>query len=262
LSHGNQETAYDLITEVVKKGIKVACFDTLLVDAKGQATSIPGVTQMFQNDQLMADMLLDYICNTLYPQKVARKEPVRILKLYIPGRPAQDRRQETYIKYEQQGLVKTLETLGPTDMQNPEPSVTQVTAAALPRYKQSDIDAVWCTYDALARGAYVALKEANMNVPLVTVDISNQDINYMLDGRNSWKACAAVDFTTVGEQGVRMLAMKLNGEETELLYYLTPSMVTADQLSSSSNVTNLKDTIPGYGRNDDHISPWMAPYLK
>ncbi len=263
LSHGNQETAYDLVNMLVGKGIKVVCFDTQLIDANGEKTSIEGVTQMFQNDQMMADLLLDYICNTLYPDKVAAKEPVKILKIWRgPGISPFDRRQETYKAYEDKGLITTVETLGPIDPANGEASMAQVVASALPKYPAGAVDAIWGCYDAYSRGVYVALMEAGRtDIPLVSVDISNQDINYMIDGNNVWQACSAVDFSTIGQQGIRILAMKLHGDETESVYNLTPSLVLYDQLDQNSNVLNLKDTIDGYGVNDDHIPEWMAPYL-
>ena len=70
-----------------------------------------------------------------------------------------------------------------------------------------------------------------------------------------------MDFSTIGQQGIRILAMKLHGDETESVYNLTPSLVLYDQLNQDSNVLNLKDTVEGYGVNDDHIPEWMAPYL-
>lgn len=263
LSHGNQETAYDLVNMLVGKGIKVVCFDTQLIDTNGEKTSIEGVTQMFQNDQMMADLLLDYICDTLYPDKVAAKEPVKVLKIWRgPGISPFDRRQETYKAYEDKGLITTVETLGPIDPANGEASMAQVVASALPKYPAGAVDAIWGCYDAYSRGVYVALMEAGRtDIPLVSVDISNQDINYMIDGNNVWQACSAVDFSTIGQQGIRILAMKLHGDETESVYNLTPSLVLYDQLDQNSNVLNLKDTIDGYGVNDDHIPEWMAPYL-
>lgn len=263
LSHGNQETAYDLVAMLQEKGIKVVCFDTQLTDAGRNSVTVPGVTQMFQNDQMMADLLLDYICNTLYPDKVANKEPVKILKIWRgPGVSPFDRRQETYLKYEQDGLIETLETLGPIDTANGEASMAQVVASALPKYPAGSVDAIWGCYDAYTRGAYVALMEANRkDIPVVSVDISNQDINYMLDGNNVWRACSTVDFTTIGEQGIRILAMKLHGDATEDVYNLTPSLVLAEDLSADSNVLNLKDSIKGYGVNNDHIPEWMEPYI-
>jgi len=263
LSHGNQETAYDLVNMLTEKGIKVVCFDTKFVDAAGNDTSIDGVTQMFQDDQKMADLLLDYVCNTLYADKVANGEPVNVLKIWRgPGISPFDRRQETYKKYEDEGLINTLEVIAPSDPANAEASMAQVMASVIPKYPEGTIDAVWSCYDAYARGAYTAITEANRtDFPLVSVDISNQDINYMMDGTNVWKACATVDFTTVGEQGIRLLAMKLAGEDTEAVYNLTPSLVTADELEPGATVLTLKDIIPGYGVNNDHISDWMKPYI-
>lgn len=262
LSHGNQETSYDLVKNLVDKGIEVVCFDTQFVDASGNKTSIPGATQMFQDDQGMAAMLLDYLLD-MFPEKVEAGEPVKILKIWRgPGISPFDRRQEAYLEYEQKGVIETVEVLAPSDPKNGESSMTDVMAASLPKYKPGDVDAIWCCYDAYARGAYVALSEAGRtDIPLVSVDISNQDINYMLDGTNVWRACATVDFTTIGQQGIRILAMKLMGDATEDVYNLTPSIVTYDKLNPDSNVTNLNQSIEGYGINDDHITDWMKPYL-
>lgn len=264
LSHGNQETAYSLVTMLKEKGIQVVCFDTQLTNEKRESVTVEGVTQMFQNDQMMADLLLDYICNTLYPEKAAAGEPVKLLKLWRgPGIAPFDRRQETYKKYEDEGLIETVETLGPIDPANGEASMSQVVASALPKYPEGAVDAIWGCYDAYTRGAYVALMESGrMDIPIVSVDISNQDINYMMDGRDLWKACSTVDFGTIGQQGIRILAMKLHGDETEDVYNLTPSLVTNDNLTSESNVLNLKEIIPGYGINNDHIPDWMAPYIE
>lgn len=262
LSHGNQETSFDLVTDLVGKGIQVVCFDTQFVDASGNKTSIPGATQMFQDDQGMAAMLLDYILG-LYPEKVDAGEPVKILKIWRgPGISPFDRRQEAYLQYEEKGVIETIEVLAPSDPKNGESSMTDVMSATLPKYKEGEVDAIWCCYDAYGRGAYVALSEAGRtDIPMVSVDISNQDINYMLDGTNVWQACATVDFTTIGQQGIRILAMKLMGDTTEDVYNLTPSIVTYDKLTPDSNVTNLGDTIEGYGVNNDHITDWMKPYL-
>ena len=265
LSHGNQESAIALVNELRSKGIEVVCFDTQFVDESGANVngSIDNVTQMFQNDQMMAAMLLDYVIE-MYPEKVEKGEPVKILKIWRgPGISPFDRRQEAYLEYEQAGKIETVEVIAPSDPKNGEASMTDVAAATLPKYAPGEIDAIWSCYDAYARGAYVALKEAGRtDIPMVSVDISNQDINFMMDGTNIWQACATVDFTTIGQQGIRILAMKLMGDETEDVYNLTPSIVTYDQLNADSNVTNLGEAVEGYGINNDHIPEWMAPYIE
>ncbi len=262
LSHGNQETSYDLVNGLKDKGIEVVCFDTQFVDASGEKVKIDGVTQMFQGDQEMAAMLLDYILE-MYPEKVAAGEPVNILKIWRgPGISPFDRRQEAYLEYETAGKIATLEVLGPSDPKNGESSMAEVMSATLPKYAEGTVDAIWCCYDAYGRGVYTALSEAGRtDIPMVSVDISNQDINFMMDGTEVWRACATVDFTTIGQQGIRILGMKLMGEEVEDVYNLTPSIVTYDQLTADSNVTNLGGIVEGYGVNNDHLSDWMKDYI-
>lgn len=264
LSHGNQESALKLVKDLRSKGIEVVCFDTQFVDDSGANVngSLEGVTQMFQNDQDMAKMLLDYLLG-LYPEKVAAGEPIKLLKIWRgPGIAPFDRRQEGYKEYEEKGLIETVEVIAPSDPKNGESSMSDVMSATLPKYAVGSIDGLWCCYDAYARGAYVAMKEAGRtDIPMVSVDISNQDINFMIDGSNVWQACATVDFTTIGQQGIRILAMKLMGDETEAVYNLTPSLVSYDQLNADSNVTNLGEVVENYGINNDHIPDWMAPYI-
>ena len=264
LSHGNQESALKLVKDLRSKGIEVVCFDTQFVDDSGANVngSLEGVTQMFQNDQDMAKMLLDYLLG-LYPEKVAAGEPIKLLKIWRgPGIAPFDRRQEGYKEYEDKGLIETVEVIAPSDPKNGESSMSDVMSATLPKYAVGSIDGLWCCYDAYARGAYVAMKEAGRtDIPMVSVDISNQDINFMIDGSNVWQACATVDFTTIGQQGIRILAMKLMGDETEAVYNLTPSLVSYDQLNADSNVTNLGEVVENYGINNDHIPDWMAPYI-
>ena len=258
LSHGNDESSYDLVTDLVDKGIKVVTFDTQFVDDAGNNVTIDGVTQMFQNDQEMAAMLLDYIL-----EHCEGERPLKIMKIWEgPGISPFDRRQEAYLEYEQKGLIETVETIAPVDATNEEGSMHDVMASILAKYPEGSFDALWGCYDAYTRGAYAATVEAGRkDFLVVSVDISNQDINYMNDGNEIWQACACVDFGTIGEQGIRILAMKLMGEETEDVYNLVPSLVTYDQLTKDTTVLNLGEVIDGYGVNNDHISDWMKDYI-
>lgn len=255
ISHGKPQYSYDLVKSVMAKGIKVVTFDTVIRDAAGQ--SLPGVTTMFQSDQEMARMTLDFILTDLLK---GTPRPIRVLKLWRgPGIPPFDRRQEVYKKYEEQGLIKTLEVLGPPNPADSEGSIATVVASVLPKYPKGSVDVIWSAYDAYARGAYKALVEANrMDVPLVTIDISNQDINFMRAQDKIWKACVATHFPNIGISAVRLLAMKLNGDSTPPEYILQPSIIYAHQITPDANVTNLGNIIPGYGVNNDNIAPWMV----
>ncbi|MEA4812253.1 MAG: substrate-binding domain-containing protein [Anaerolineaceae bacterium] len=258
ISHGKNDYSYKLVKTAVDAGIKVVTFDTVVKDEAGNG--IPGVTTMFQDDQGMARMTLEYITQVLFPDK----KPVRLLKLWRgPGIPPFDRRQEVYKEFEDAGKIQTLELLGPSNPKDSEGSMNQVVASVLPKYPAGSVDAIWSAYDAYARGAYKALYEANRtDIPLVTIDISNQDINYMLEPTKVWKACVAVHFENVGIQGVRLLAMKLHGDTTPDTYNLKPSMVKAEDLKEGANVTNLTTIVPGYGIFDDHWETWMQDLQK
>jgi simple sugar transport system substrate-binding protein len=212
---------------------------------------------MFQSDQEMARLSLDYICDVLFK---GVNRPIKVLKLWRgPGIPPFDRRQETYKKYEEQKKITTLEVLGPSNPADQEGSMATVVASVLPKYPKGSVDVIWSAYDAFSRGAYKALIEANRtDVPLVSIDISNQDINFMRAPDKIWKVCVATHFPNVGISALRLIALKLNGDVTPDQYILQPSVIEASSLTPEANVTNLDKLIKGYGLNNDNISPWMA----
>ena len=259
ISHGKPQYSYDLVKNVVAKGIKVVTFDTVIQDANGKP--IPGVTTTFQSDQEMAKLSLDYICDVLF--KDAPK-PLKVLKLWRgPGIPPFDRRQETYKKFEDAKKIKTLEVLGPSNPADSEGSIAAVVSSVLPKYPKGSVDVIWSAYDAYARGAYKALTEAGRtDIPVVSIDISNQDINYMRASDKIWRACVATHFPNVGISALRLVAQKLAGDPTPDTYILQPSVILADQLTPEANVTNLGTIIKGYGVNNDNITPWMAELRK
>lgn len=257
LSHGSKEYMADLVKDLNDNyGMAVVTFDSQFVDANGNTITVDGVTQMFQDDAGMAEMLLNYALDELYPEK----ETINVLKLWKgPGISPFDRRQTAYVKFEENGSVNTLEVVTASS----EAEYYTAIDSIIKNYDVGDVDVIWSCYDAYGRGAYQALLDNNRtgDVKLVSVDISNQDINYMLDGNNSWMACACVDFTLIGDQGMRLVAMKLHGDEVESLYELTPSLIRATDLKEGANVNNLSEYISSYGDCDDHNPDWIAEYV-
>jgi simple sugar transport system substrate-binding protein len=274
LSHGGQNYSYTFIKKIMKQypNLKIVTFDTQFRDSNGDVQKIPGVTQFFQDDAGFATALLDYICDDICPDKVAAGVPVKVLKVWVGPNYLSpfDRRQVGYAAFEKTGKIKTIETIGPTDYNNAESSMTDVTASTLAKYKKGDIDAVWVTYDAYGRGVYKALMESGMDIPMVSVDICNTDIQNMQAANSVWKACACTDFKSNGEQGIRLLALEMNGDydcikdpttgmQTDW-YEMPVSVIEQSDLTPDTTLENLYDVAPAtYGAVENlSTCDWMV----
>ena len=191
----------------------------------------------------------------MYPDKTENKEPVNILQVqdenYII---AFDRRQIGYELYETVGKIRTLEQMAPEDHLSPVSSMKEEAKKIIGKYREGEIDAIWCCYDAYAKGVYQALRELGSDIPMVSVDICDEDIQFMAEGLN-WKACATTNWTLNGEFACRVLALEMAGQyediEAASSYYKSPGMwmeipsvvVTQEQIMSGQNITtkNLSD---------------------
>lgn len=250
VTHGKADYSYDLLKPAVDKGIKIVGFDT---SAEKDGVALAGATLTQQNDHLLAQLSLDEICN-LIPNR-----PVRILKLWFgPGEPPLDRREEIYKQYEEEGKIQTLEVVGPTDWNDVIGSVANSISAMLPKYPVGTVDAVWASWDELAKGVYKACDEAGRDdLIMVAIDVSNQDLNFMREEGSIWKATAAVDPVLIGQIGMRLMAMKLHGDETPDTYQLEPKLIVSDMLKADTNMDNLDQVIEGWRVSDEFNQPWM-----
>lgn len=278
LSHGGQNYSYHFLKGLLEQypELKIVTFDTQFKDGSGQTQTLEGVTQFFQQDSQFAQLLLDYICSDLYPEKSAAGEPVNILKVWVGPNFLSpfDRRQEGYAVYEEEGLIHTVETIGPSDFSNAEASMADITTATLAKYQPGEIDAIWCCYDLYASGVYTALTQGGYDIPMVSVDICNADIEKMAREGSPWKACATTNWNYNGEFGMRVLALEMSGDydaivdpmtgETSAWLELPTTVVTQEMVSGGGiNVTNL-DTVAGESYTERSwmpSAPWMARLL-
>ena len=255
VSHGGQEYAWDFLIGILAQypDLKIVTFDTPFKDANGEVAKIEGVTQFFQQDAGFAATLVESILG-MYPEKVEAGEPVNILQVQQGAgyNSPFDRRQVGYQPYEDEGKIHTVERIAPIDDQNATSSMRDVTAATLPKYAAGEIDGIWCCYDAYAQGVYQALIEAGSDIPMVSVDICNEDIQFMQEGKN-WKACATTNWTSNGEFACRVLALEMADEyaaiEAASCYYpeigawmeIPSVVVTQEQVMSKEgvNIENL-----------------------
>ena len=256
VSHGGVDYAWEFLSGVLEEypDLKIATFDTSFRDESGDTKTIDGVVQLFQQDAGLAAALVEEIL-AMYPDKAAKDEPVNILQVqeenYII---AFDRRQSGYQPYETAGRIRTLEQMAPEDHLSPEASMQEAAEKIIGKYNDGEIDAIWCCYDAYARGVYKALRELGSDIPMVSADICDEDIQLMAEGKN-WKACATTNWTLNGEFACRVLALEMAGQYDDIKaassYYESPGMwmeipsvvVTQEQVMSGQNVTveNLSD---------------------
>lgn len=279
VSHGGQEYAYDFLTGILEKypDLKIVTFDTPFKDANGETAKIEGVTQFFQQDAGFAETLVQNILD-MYPEKVEAGEPVNILQVQQGAgyNSPFDRRQVGYEPFEKDGKIKTVERIAPIDDQNATSSMRDVTTATLQKYGEGEIDAIWCCYDAYAQGVYQALREADSDIPMVSVDISNEDIQFMQEGKN-WKTCATTNWTSNGEFACRILALEIADQYDDIAaascYYEDPGawleipslIVTQEMVTSKEgiNIENLAE-VAGEAYSDTSWMPtcdWMVALL-
>ena len=253
ISHGKEEYSYDLLKPIVDKGIKVVTFDTIANDADGNP--IPGVTAIAQDDLAMADLTLSRIC-----ELGNGEDPVKVMKLwYGPGgAPALDRRNVTYEEYEEAGKIETVTTIGPTNMGDVMGDVANRASAALSLYPEGTIDVAWGSWDELAKGGLQAIIENNRTeIRLVTVDVSDVDLNLMRENPEVFVAACGCDQSLPGVAAMRLIAYKLAGLETPDTYEVPVSLIRVEDLKEDTNIDNLSEVIDGWGELPDYIAPWM-----
>ncbi len=253
ISHGKEEYSYELLKPIVDKGIKVVTFDTIANDAEGNP--IPGVTAIAQDDLAMADLTLSRIC-----ELGNGTDPVKVMKLwYGPGgAPALDRRNITYEQYEADGKIETVTTIGPTNMQDVMGDVSNRVAAALPLYAKGDVDVAWGSWDELAKGGLQAILEnGRTEIKVVTVDVSDVDLNLMRENPDVFVAACGCDQSLPGVAAMRLIAYKLAGLETPDTYEVPVSLIRVEDLNEDTNIANLSEVIEGWGVLPDYIAPWM-----
>ncbi len=283
VSHGGQEYAWQYLSDILEQypDLKIVTFDTPFKDAEGNTVQLEGVTQFFQQDAGFAETLLDYLIYEVpeNAEKNANGEAINILQVQ-QGQGYNspfDRRQVGYQPYLDEGIINNVERIAPTDDQNATSSMYDVTAATLAKYTEDDIDGIWVGYDAYAQGVYQALSESGMQIPMVSVDCDNTDIQYMQEDGSMWMACATTNWDLNGRFACRVLALELADQYEDIAaascYYDDPgawleipsSIITQEMVTSADGITiENVDTVADPSFSDTSWMPtcdWMVNLL-
>lgn len=263
VSHGQLSYSYDMLKPAVDKGMKVVTFDTMpMKDGKADGELLEGVTSTAQADFDLATLSLDSMIKE--HEDNGGKLPIKVLKTFMgPGVPPLDRRNEIYTKYEDEGKIQTVQTISPSDNANPRGDMTQKTEALLPTIKTEDVDAIWGCYDELAKGVLQALNDAKReDIPMYTIDISNDDIQLMLENSKVWKSTAAVDPKLIGIVDMRIMALKLADLDTPDTFDLSAQNVMTTQLKEGVTMQDLDTIVDGWGNPEDPDGAFYTDELK
>ncbi len=259
LSHGEAGYTYDSLLPAVEKGMKVVTFDS--VPYKGGDVNneiLEGCTSTAQEDAKLAELSLGSIVSNFDEAK----QPIKVIRAWMgPGIPPLDRRQAIYDKFVAEGKIEEVALVGPVDFSNARGGTQDALAAILPKFPEGTVDAIWGSYDELAKGCLQALNDAGRtDIKIMSIDISNDDINLMLQNPNVWVSTAAVDPKLIGIADMRLLAAKFAGEETPDTYNLDAQGVNTTQLDSSINMTNIVSVVDGWGQEKGVFDSyaWMA----
>ncbi len=251
ISHGKKDYSYEMLKPAVDKGIKVVTFDTVI---EKDGKDLPEITTTFQDDFKLASLSLGEI-SALSKDG----QPVKVIKLWWgPGVPPLDRRETIYKEFEQDNKIETLEVIGPTNFQDVQGDISAKVGAILAKYPAGTVDVIWGSWDEMAKGAYKAMKDSNrMDIKLISIDVSNQDLNLMREEGSTWLSTAAVDPHLIGVIDMRLLAKELAGEETPKTYDLEASLIKQGQLKPDTNMLKLNEVVEGWGQSDAFNEEWM-----
>lgn len=248
ISHGKASYSYDMLAPAVEKGIPIVTFDTV---TEKDGVALQGITATSQDDKALARLSLDALLDT------CSLRPARIVKVwYDQTLPPFARRNEVYQEYEEKGLIRTVAEIYPDDAGNLQGDTAKAISHLAEQLKNDEIDGIWAAWDELAKGVYSGLTQLGIeDVPLVSIDISNEDILSMQQNPTLWQATAAVDAGLIGQVNMQLLAEKMAGKTVPSTYQLPACLVPAASLSADTTMANLHEVVPGWASLPQDESP-------
>lgn len=251
ISHGRTETLKPGVEKAVANKIPVVAFDVEI--------PVDGVTTVDQDDYLLALQGLKKLSEDIDGKG-------NIAYIWVGGFAPMEKRNRVYdIMLQRYPEIKEVAKFGNASSNTSLDTQTKMEAVLKQFPNKGDIKAVWAPWDEFAKGATRAIKESGRtDIKVYGMDLSDEDLQIIQEENSPWVASAAVDPTTIGQVQIRLLLKKIAGEQTPKFYSLTPTLVTKEMLPKDKkvNMDDLKDIIPGWGKNNDFVSPWMNSLSK
>jgi simple sugar transport system substrate-binding protein len=258
LSQGSGDFPWASLNPLVGRGMKVVAFDAFpLKNGEPRGEMAPGITCTFQDDEQLARISLEAILSHF-----AGKRPVRLIRAGAgPGVPLLDRRQAVYDELVREGKIEELALVRPQSFAFSRGGIREALAAALPRFPEGVVDAIWAPSDEFARGCADALAEAGRrDIKLVSIDTSSEAMSLMLDNTGVWLCSTTVDSGLIGTVTMRILAAKFAGEATPETYRFDAQLVESAGLAEGLNMEHIARVLLDRGREPGLFDgySWMA----
>ena len=262
LSHGEGGYTYNSLLPAVMKGIKVVTFDSVPYE-NGDFNNalLQGCTSTAQEDSALAELSL----NSIIEYFDEAKQPIRVIRTWMgPDIPPMDRRKVVYDRFVAEGKIVEVAVVDPADYSDPRGGAGDALAALLPHFPLGTVDAIWGSYDELAKGCLDALNAAGRSdIKIMSIDISDNNIRLMLDNDDVWISTAAVDPRLIGIVNMRLLAAKFAGEATPDTFNFDAQLIETSLLNTSVNMSNIARVVENWGQEnglfDDY---WWMDELK
>jgi simple sugar transport system substrate-binding protein len=253
-SHGKKDALQASIDKALRAGIPVIVFDN---DFDIPADVEPGMlVAMDQYDLMMG--LLSQMSLVTYMDGAANVVYNRVAN--VPPTDKRHRIWEGGILPTYTG-IKVVETI---DLGTAGVMAKAQTAleAILDADKSNKINAVYAVWDEYAKGFYNAILGSGKEIPLFSVDMSDQDLAMMQTHPEIWISSSAVDPTVIGIVQVRLAMLAISGKALPRYYSLTPVLVKAADLPTIKerplSMADLAEFYAGWGSTDEFLEDWMT----
>ncbi|MDR0584168.1 MAG: substrate-binding domain-containing protein [Treponema sp.] len=264
LTHGGPDFTYSTLMPILDKGIKVVTYNVPL-PKNGDSNSglMPGITSTIRGDETLARLSLEAILSHFDESgKSPGSRPVRVIRAWFgPGIPELDLRQRVFDEFVREGKIEEVALVSPKDLSFARREVKAALTAALTRLPEGTVDAVWASHDDFAEGCADALYETGrLDIALVSIGISNDNIKLMLNRSAVWLCAAVEDPGLVGVVDMRLLAAKLAGETVPDTYVFEGKILKTASLSPTVTMANITVMLPDWGWDTGIFDqyPWMT----
>jgi simple sugar transport system substrate-binding protein len=257
ISHGKADALLPSVTKALEAGIPVIVFDNDFMVPEEVANG-----KLISLDQY--DLMMGLLSQMSLVQELDGKGNVVYNR--VANVPPTDKRHRIW----EGGILPTytaLNVLNTIDLgtDNPMPKAQEALTTLLNTSKE-EINAVYAVWDEYAKGFYNAIVESGKEIPLFSVDISDQDLAMMQDHPEIWRSSSAVNPFVVGQIQIRLALKAIAGEKIPRYYSLKPVLVKVDDLPSKDEkrvtMADLADYYPDWASSTDFIEPWMSALEK